>query len=73
VPDKRGLRSAALAAGLLAPVLLPGVVRFNSTLAITGVLLVWCLAYYLSRIGWAQIRYDLTHPRDTVRLLLRTA
>jgi len=73
VPDKRGLRSAALAAGLLAPVLLPGVVRFNSTLAITGVLLVWCLAYYLSRIGWAQIRYDLTHPRDTVRLLLRIA
>lgn len=71
IPDKRGLRSAALSLGLLAPVVLPGVVRFNSTLAITAVLLVAVLGYYLRQIGWTQVRYDLTHPRESARLMLQ--
>lgn len=71
IPDKRVWRSASLAAGLLVPTLLPGVVRFNSALAITTGLLVATLAWYLSCIGWNQVRDDLTHPRETLRLMLR--
>jgi hypothetical protein len=46
VPDKRGLRSACAAIGLALPVLLPGLVRFNSALPITTALLVAVLAWY---------------------------
>jgi hypothetical protein len=46
VPDKRGLRSACAAIGLALPVLLPGLVRFNSALPITTVLLMAVLAWY---------------------------
>lgn len=72
IPDKRGLRSAALAVGLLMPVILPGIVRFNSTLAITAGLLVLTLVYYLHCIGWSQVRHDLAHPAATIRSMLRT-
>jgi hypothetical protein len=46
VPDKRGLRSACAAVGLAMPVLLPGLVRFNSALPITTGLLAAALAWY---------------------------
>jgi hypothetical protein len=46
VPDKRGLRSACAAVGLALPVLLPGIVRFNSALPITTALLVAVLVWY---------------------------
>ena len=71
IPDKRGLRSAALAMGLLVPVILPGIVRFNSTLAITAGLLVLNLVYYLHCIGWTQVRHDVSHPGETLRLMLQ--
>lgn len=48
VPDKRGLRSACAAVGLALPVLLPGLVRFNSALPITTVLLIAVLTWYWS-------------------------
>ena len=71
VPDKRGLRSACFSLALLAPVLLPGLVRFNSTLAIAAGFLVLTLVHYLGQIGWGQVRHDLSHPSETMRLLLR--
>jgi hypothetical protein len=59
VPDKGGLRSLALALGMLVPTVFPHWVRFNSSLAITAGLLALTLAYYLDVIGWDRVRADL--------------
>ncbi len=71
IPDTRVLRSASLAVGLLVSVLLPGIVRFNSTLAITTELLALNLVYYLHCIGWTQVRHDLAHPGKALRLMMQ--
>ncbi len=55
VPDKRGLRSACTAVGLALPVLLPGLIRFNSALPITTALLVAVLAWYWRTPGAERI------------------
>jgi hypothetical protein len=69
VPDKRGHRTVAAAIGLALPVLLPGLVRFNSALPITTVLLAGMLVSLLARVGWPVVGDDLRHPRRTLRLL----
>jgi len=68
IPDKRGVRSLALALGMLAPTLFPQWVRFNSSLAITTALLAAALVSYLDAIGWDRVRADLR--RATIRGLL---
>jgi len=69
VPDKRGLRTLSLALGLLVPTLLPGLVRLNSSLAITTGLLLLCLAYYLDQVGWDRVRHDFGDVRRLARVL----
>lgn len=72
VPDKRGPRTLAAAVGLAVPALLPGLVRFNSALPITAVLLAGVLAMDLRQIGWRQVRIDLRSIRQRARLEGRT-
>jgi hypothetical protein len=69
VPDKRGVRNAAAAAGLAFPALFPNLIRFNSSLSIAVVLLFVGLAGYLERIGWDVVRDDLRHPVRTARMM----
>jgi hypothetical protein len=70
VPDKRGVRNAAAAVGLAVPALLPGIVPFNSSLAIATGVLCFGLAGYLQRIGWHIVLDDLRHPRRTAVMML---
>lgn len=70
VPDKRATRNVAAAAGLAVPALLPGIVRFNSSLAIAAVILGAGLAACLGQVGWDTVRSDLRHPGRTAALLL---
>jgi len=70
VPDKRATRNVAAAVGLAVPTLLPGLVRFNSSLAIAAVVLVAGLAGCLRQIGWDVVRDDLRHPGRTAALML---
>jgi hypothetical protein len=69
VPDKRALRNVAAAIGLAVPALLPGVVAFNSSLAIATLVLAVGLAGYLDRIGWDVVKDDVRHPARTMRLM----
>ncbi len=70
VPDKRGVRNVAAAVGLAAPALFPGLVRFNTSLAIAVLVLAAGLAGYLAQIGWDVVRDDLRHPQRTAALML---
>lgn len=70
VPDKRATRNVAAAAGLAVPALLPGVVSFNSSLAIATVVLAAGLAYQLREVGWMTVRDDLRHPMRTLALMM---
>ncbi len=70
VPDKRGIRNVAAAAGLAVPALAPGLVAFNSSLAVATAVLVLGLVYQLSAIGWPVVRRDLRQPAETARLML---
>lgn len=65
VPDKRGVRNIAAAAGLAVPALFP--VPFNTSLAVAGMVLIVGLVRYLSEIGWDRVRDDLRHPGHTIR------
>jgi hypothetical protein len=65
VPDKRGVRNIAAAAGLAVPALLP--VPFNASLAVAAIVLVIGLASYLAEIGWDRVRADLTQPGRTLK------
>ena len=67
VPDKRALRNLAAALALGLQALLPGVIRFGSTLSILTVLLFAILGYYLSRIGWATVQRDLRAAAGRLR------
>ena len=69
LPDKRGVRNVAAAVGLAVPALLPGVVAFNSALAIATVILVLGLVHHLQQIGWAVVRDDLASPVRTMRMM----
>lgn len=70
LPDKRGLRNAAVAVALGLQALLPGLIRFGSVLSILTAFLVFILIYYLSRVGWATVGDDLRHPGRTLRTML---
>jgi hypothetical protein len=70
VPDPRGWRNAVLAVALALPLLLPSVVRFNSTLLIASALLIGVLVRFLGQIGWATVRADLRAPAATLRMLI---
>jgi hypothetical protein len=70
VPDKRGLRNVAAAAGLLLPALFPSAVRFGSATPIAAAVIVVGLAGYLGRVGWPAVRADLRHPLATLRTLV---
>jgi len=70
VPDKRGARNIAAAVALALPVLLPGIVRQNSALAIATLGLVAALYRYLALIGWDVVGDDLRNPGRTMRMLL---
>lgn len=70
VPDKRGMRNLAAAAGMGIPTLLPSLVRFSSALPITTGLLVLGLVYYLDEVGWNTVRDDFRHPARTARMML---
>jgi hypothetical protein len=69
LPDKRGVRNIAAAVGLAVPALLPGIVAFNSSLAIATVVLVLGLAHHLQQIGMDVVRDDLANPARTLRML----
>jgi hypothetical protein len=69
LPDKRGVRNIAAAVGLAVPALLPGIVAFNSSLAIATVVLVLGLAHHVQQIGMDVVRDDLAHPVRTMRML----
>ena len=68
VPDKRGVRNVAAAAGLLLPAVLPDLVAFNSSLAVASAVLIAALACHLRAIGGAQIREDIGRLRRALRL-----
>lgn len=70
VPDKRGARNVAAAIALALPVLLPGLVRQNSALAIATVVLAIALYRELSLVGWDEVRDDLRNPGRTMRMLV---
>ena len=70
VPDKRGLRNLAAAAGLAVPAIAPGLIPFNSSLAIAAVVLAAGLSYHVRAIGMDTVRDDLAHPARTIRLML---
>jgi hypothetical protein len=69
VPDKRGLRNVAAAAGLLAPVVAP--LPFNASLAVATTVLAIGLVRELKRVGWDTVRRDASHPWRTLRSLMR--
>lgn len=68
VPDKRGVRNIAAAIGLAVPAIFG--VPFNSSLPFAALTLALGLGYYLSTIGWAKIRMDLSNPARTVAEML---
>jgi hypothetical protein len=70
VPDKRGIRTLAAAAGLALHALFPGVIRFNSVMYIAIALMIAGLCLALRRIGWREVREDVRHPWRTARLML---
>lgn len=70
VPDKRGVRNLAAAAGLALHALFPDVIRFNSVMYITIALLIAGLCVSLRRIGWAEVRQDFRHPLRTAKLIM---
>jgi hypothetical protein len=70
VPDKRGVRNVAAAAGLALHALFPGVVRFNSVMYIAIAVLIAGLCISLRQIGWNEVRDDVRHPLRTARLML---
>ena len=65
IPDKRGVRNLAAAAGLAVPALLP--VPFNTSLAVAGLVLAGALTYYVSQIGWTKVRDDLRNPATALK------
>ncbi len=69
VPDKRGGRNLAAAAGLAVPAIFP--VPFNSALAGAALVLVAVLAHDISLIGWERVRADLRSPGRTLREMAR--
>jgi hypothetical protein len=73
VPDKRGVRNVAAAAGLLLPALAPSLVHFNSSLPVAAAVLVVGLVGYLDQIGWDVVRDDLRHPGRTAAMMLGRA
>jgi hypothetical protein len=70
VPDKRGVRNLAAAAGLAVPAIAPDLIPFNSSLAVAAVVLAAGLVYHLRAIGMDIVRDDLAHPARTIRLML---
>jgi hypothetical protein len=70
VPDKRGVRNIAAAAGLGLPELFPNFIRFNSSLSIATAVLVLGLIGDVEKIGWAVVRNDLRHPMRTAGMML---
>jgi hypothetical protein len=70
VPDKRGLRNIAAAAGLGLHTVAPSLVRFGSIGPIVTAILLVGLLGHARRIGGATIADDLRHPRRTLRMLL---
>jgi hypothetical protein len=68
VPDKRGLRNVAAAAGLWSHTLLPSVVAFGSTGPIAATVLLGGLLLHLRAIGWATVRQDLRRLRSAGRV-----
>lgn len=71
VPDKRGVRNVAAAAGLALPAVFPHLIRFSSSLTIAAIILLVGLAGYLDEIGWDVVRDDLRHPARTAALMLK--
>jgi hypothetical protein len=67
VPDKRGIRNLAAAAGLAFPVLFPSAIAFNSSLPIATLVLIGGMIHFLSDIGWDRVRDDLRNPGRTLR------
>jgi hypothetical protein len=65
VPDKRGIRNIAAAAGLAVPAITGGPI--NSSLGFVVATLVLGLTYYLREIGWERVRQDLRAPLRTLR------
>jgi hypothetical protein len=65
VPDKRGVRNVAAAAGLAVPLVTGGPI--NSSLGFAVLALVLGLGYYLGEIGWQRVRGDLRAPLRTLR------
>jgi hypothetical protein len=73
IPDKRGVRNIAAAVGLAVPALLPGIVAFNSSLALATAVLVLGLAHHLQQIGWDIVKDDLAYPVRTMAMLCAPA
>jgi len=65
VPDKRGVRNVAAAVGLAVPVIFG--LPVNASLGFAAVVLATGLTYYLSEIGWEQVRLDLRAPLPTLQ------
>jgi hypothetical protein len=70
VPDKRGARNVAAAAGLAVPALLP--VPFNASLAVAALVLAGALAHFLWLIGADRMRADLRRPAQALRDMWRS-
>jgi len=70
VPDKRGVRNVAAAAGLGLPALFPTLVHVNSSLPVAAAILFVGLTGYLEKIGWEVVRDDLQHPMRTAGMML---
>ena len=70
VPDKRGTRNIAAAAGLGLHDLLPSIILFGSVVYITTGLLFVAQIYYLKQIGWATVREDFRHPARTMKMMI---
>jgi hypothetical protein len=71
VPDKRGIRNIAAAAGLAVPAIFG--VSINASLGFAAIVLVTGLTYYLGEIGWARVRADLRSPLQTLREMFAPA
>jgi len=69
VPDKRGVRTAAAALGMLVPAVVPGV-AFGAATPIAVLVLVIGLAARLHELGWDRVRADLRRPAATLRAML---
>jgi hypothetical protein len=65
VPDKRGIRNLAAAAGLAVPLLTGGPI--NSSLGFVVLGLGFGLTCYLREIGWERVRRDLRAPLPALR------